>query len=46
VWGAYVFGRNIGDKDVLGGGVSVLGLYETRSINFGRSYGVEMRFHF
>ncbi len=46
VWGAYVFGRNIGDKDVLGGGVSVLGLYETRSINFGRSYGLEMRFHF
>jgi len=46
VWGAYLFGRNLTDKDVLGGGVSVLGLYETRSINFGRSYGAEVRFHF
>ncbi|MDZ4866687.1 MAG: TonB-dependent receptor [Alphaproteobacteria bacterium] len=45
-WGVYAFGRNLGDNTVLGGGVSVLGLYETRSINFGRSYGLEMRFHF
>src|SRR6185295_6493035 len=46
-WGVYAFGRNIGDKDVLGGGVAVFnGLYTTRSINFGQSYGLELRFHF
>lgn len=46
-WGLYAWGRNLGDKTVLGGGVAVFnGLYTTRNINFGESYGVEMRFHF
>jgi iron complex outermembrane receptor protein len=46
-WGFYAWGRNLGDKDVLGGGVAVFnGLYTTRSINFGASYGLEARVHF
>jgi iron complex outermembrane recepter protein len=46
-WGVYAWGRNLGDKTVLGGGVAVFnGLYTTRNINFGDSYGIEMRFHF
>ncbi|MEJ0024714.1 MAG: TonB-dependent receptor [Rhizomicrobium sp.] len=45
-WGAYVWGRNLTDKTVLGGGTSVLGgLYTTRSINIGRTVGVELRGH-
>ena len=45
-WGVYAWGRNLGDDTVLGGGVAVLGVYTTRGINFGRSYGLEARFHF
>lgn len=42
-WGLYAWGRNLGDETVLGGGVSVLGgLYLTRTINVGRTYGLEL----
>jgi iron complex outermembrane receptor protein len=42
-WGLYAWGTNLTDETVLGGGVSVLGgLYLTRTINFGRSYGLEL----
>lgn len=41
-WGVYGWGRNLSDETVLGGGVTVLGgLYLTRSINVGRTYGLE-----
>lgn len=43
-WGAYVWGRNLGDRTVLGGGVDVIGgLYISRSVNIGRTYGIELR---
>ena len=46
-WGVYAWGRNLGDEDILGGGVTVLGgLYLTRSINFGRAYGLEFNVRF
>ena len=46
-WGLYAWGRNLGDKTVHGGGVTVLGgLYLTRSINFGRAYGLEFNVRF
>ncbi|HEX7035387.1 MAG TPA: TonB-dependent receptor [Pseudomonadales bacterium] len=46
-WGVYAWGRNLSDKTVLGGGVTVLGgLYLTRTINFGRSYGIEFNVRF
>jgi iron complex outermembrane recepter protein len=42
-WGLFAWGQNLTDKTVLGGGVTVLGgLYLTRSINFGRAYGLEL----
>lgn len=42
-WGLYAWGQNLSDKTVLGGGVTVLGgLYLTRTINFGRAYGLEL----
>jgi len=45
-WGAYLWGRNLGDKTVLGGGVDVLNnIYITRSINSGRTFGIELRGH-
>jgi iron complex outermembrane receptor protein len=45
-WGAYLWGRNLGDKSVLGGGVDVLNhIYLTRSINSGRTFGIELRGH-
>ncbi|HEY1709525.1 MAG TPA: TonB-dependent receptor [Rhizomicrobium sp.] len=45
-WGAYLWGRNLGDKTVLGGGVNVVNsIYVSRSINIGRTFGVELRGH-
>jgi hypothetical protein len=45
-WGAYLWGRNLGDKTVLGGGVDVLNdIYITRTINSGRTFGIELRGH-
>ncbi len=45
-WGIYAWGRNLGDKTVLGGGVDVInGIYLTRSINSGRTFGIELRGH-
>ncbi|MBS0470433.1 MAG: TonB-dependent receptor [Proteobacteria bacterium] len=45
-WGIYAWGRNLGDKTVLGGGVAVLNnIYITRSINSGRTFGLELRGH-
>jgi hypothetical protein len=42
-WGVYAWGRNLADETVQGGGVTVLGgLYLTRSINVGRTYGLEL----
>jgi iron complex outermembrane receptor protein len=42
-WAVYAWGRNLADNTVLGGGVTVLGgLYLTRAINQGRSYGLEV----
>ncbi|MBX3705648.1 MAG: TonB-dependent receptor [Pseudomonadales bacterium] len=42
-WALYAWGQNLTDETVLGGGVTVLGgLYLTRSINFGRAYGLEL----
>ena len=46
-WGVYVWGKNLTDDTVLGGGVDVLGgLYIERSINLGRTVGVELRGRF
>lgn len=43
-WGAYLWGRNLGDRTVLGGGVDVIGgLYISRGINIGRTFGIELR---
>jgi len=45
-WGFYLWGRNLGDKTVLSGGVDVIGgLYISRGINIGRTFGVELRGH-
>jgi iron complex outermembrane receptor protein len=45
-WGIYAWGRNIFDETVVGGGVAVLNnFYVARSINFGQSYGLELRYH-
>ncbi len=43
-YGAYLWGRNLGDRTVLGGGVTVIGgLYTSRTINIDRTYGIELR---
>lgn len=45
-WGVYMWGRNLGDRTVLSGGVDVIGgLYLSRGINIGRTFGVELRGH-
>jgi len=45
-WGLYAWGRNLGDKTVLGPGVDVVNhIYVTRSINIGRTFGLELRGH-
>jgi iron complex outermembrane receptor protein len=45
-WGLYAWGRNLGDKTVLGPGVDVVNhIYITRSINIGRTFGLELRGH-
>lgn len=43
-WGAYLWGKNLTNDTVLGGGVDVLGgLYILRSINLPRTFGIELR---
>ena len=43
-WGFYVWGKNLGNRTVLGGGVDVLdSLYVQRGINIGRTFGLELR---
>ncbi len=45
-WGIYLWGRNLGDETVLGGGNVFpfpAGTFTTRSINIDRTYGVELR---
>ncbi|HVP84883.1 MAG TPA: TonB-dependent receptor [Rhizomicrobium sp.] len=45
-WGVYMWGRNLSDRTVLSGGVDVIGgLYVSRGINIGRTFGVELRGH-
>jgi iron complex outermembrane receptor protein len=43
-WGVYLWGKNLTDDTVLGGGVNLLGEIVGRSINIGRVYGLELRF--
>jgi iron complex outermembrane receptor protein len=43
-WGVYLWGKNLNDDTVLGGGVNLLGAIVGRSINIGRTYGLEARF--
>ena len=43
-WGVYLWGRNLSDETILGGGNSLFGdLILTRSINIGRTFGIELR---
>ncbi|MGH6986714.1 MAG: TonB-dependent receptor [Caulobacteraceae bacterium] len=45
-WGIYLWGENLTNETVLGGGVDVVnGIFITRSINIGRTYGIELRAH-
>ncbi len=45
-WGIYLWGENLFNETVLGGGVNVVdGIFVTRSINPPRTFGIELRAH-
>jgi hypothetical protein len=45
-WGVYLWGENLANETVLGAGLdSIGGIYLQRSINIGRTFGVELRAH-
>jgi len=44
-FGVYLWGRNLTDEDIIGGGVKVFSV-TTRWINLPRTYGVELRFEY
>ncbi len=45
-WGVYLWSENLLNETVLGGGVNVVsGIFLTRSINIGRTFGIELRAH-
>ena len=45
-WGIYLWSKNLLNESVLGGGVDVVdSIYVTRSINIGRTFGIEVRAH-
>jgi iron complex outermembrane recepter protein len=43
-WEVYAWGRNLTDKDILGGGTNVITI-TTRTINRGREWGLEFRYN-
>ncbi|MBL8531650.1 MAG: TonB-dependent receptor [Hyphomonadaceae bacterium] len=43
--GAYLWGRNLTNEDIIGGGVQVFSVI-TRSINIPRTYGIELRYQY
>ena len=46
-WGLYLYGKNLNDEDILGGGVDLLGsAIVARTINRDREFGVELRFRY